>query len=157
LGFFASFVVCFDATLCAASDIVLTIERQASAGGEAKLELTREDLTALPQITVRESNQYVDDVTEFSGPLGRVVVDLIGRGTGDTIVLTAANDYSIEAPLSDFDRFDVVFAMVMDGKEMSLRDKGPIWVIYPISTSSELQDPIYNSRLVWQLSHMEIK
>ena len=45
----------------------------------------------------------------------------------------------------------------MNGKRLSLRDKGPIWVIYPMTDNKELQDPAYNQRLVWQLVKIEVK
>jgi hypothetical protein len=40
---------------------------------------------------------------------------------------------------------------------MSVRENGPLWIIYPMSDHPELQAPIYNSRLVWQLTAIAIK
>jgi hypothetical protein len=46
--------------------------------------------------------------------------------------------------------------MQANGKRLSLRDKGPIWLIYPLDDHAELQDPYYTIRLVWQLTKMEL-
>ncbi len=47
--------------------------------------------------------------------------------------------------------YDVIFAMSQNGERLSIRDKGPIWVIYPMTDNDELQDRVYNDRLIWQL------
>ena len=118
--------------------------------------LTDEDLLALPQATINTENEFVDGMTAFSGPLGRDVLALVGEG-GHMVVLTAVNDYAVEVPIEDFVNYDVVFAMSADGEVFSRRDKGPIWVVYPMSDHAELQDPVYNARLIWQLVKVEIK
>lgn len=122
----------------------------------AKVILTEAELLALPQATVNTENEFVDAMTAFTGPLGRDVLALVGEG-GSTVVLTAVNDYAVEVPIEDFINYDVVFAMSADGERFSRRDKGPIWVVYPMSDNAELQDPVYNARLIWQLVKVEIK
>ena len=121
-----------------------------------EMTLTDEALMALPQATINTENEFVDGMTSFVGPLGRDVVALVGEG-GSMVVLTAVNDYAVEVPLEDFINYDVVFAMSANGEMFSRRDKGPIWVVYPMSDHAELQDPVYNARLIWQLVKVEIK
>jgi len=118
--------------------------------------LSAADLMAVPQATVNTENEFVDAMTAFEGPLGRDVLALVGEG-GSIVVLTAVNDYAVEVPLKDFMNYDVIFAMSADGEVFSRRDKGPIWVVYPMSDHAELQDPVYNARLIWQLVKVEIK
>ncbi len=40
---------------------------------------------------------------------------------------------------------------------MSIRENGPLWVIYPMSEHPELQEAIYTSRLIWQLIGIDVK
>ena len=68
----------------------------------------------------------------------------------------AINDYKIDMPLGDILDFDVMLATRRDGETMSLREKGPIWIMYPISDHAELEDEAINSRLVWQTKSMQI-
>lgn len=78
-------------------------------------------------------------------------------GATTTVHLVAANDYSFDIPLSDLTEYDVILAMQADGTRLSIRDKGPIWLMYPVDDFPELQDPKYNLRLIWQLTVMELR
>ena len=51
----------------------------------------------------------------------------------------------------------MILAMQADGTRLSIRDKGPIWLMYPVDDFPELQDPKYNLRLIWQLTVMELR
>jgi|LGOV01.1.fsa_nt_gb hypothetical protein len=122
-----------------------------NAAEGASVELSEENLLAMPQFTVRTENEFVDGLVEFVGPLARDVIALLGAGEVETLKLTAVNDYSVEIPMSDVLEYDVIFAMSQNGERLSIRDKGPIWVIYPMTDNDELQDRVYNDRLIWQL------
>jgi len=122
----------------------------------AETALSEAEILALPQAVINTENEFVDAMTRFDGPLGRDILALLGEG-GSTVVLTAVNDYAVEVPVEDFANYDVIFALSADGERFSRRDKGPIWVVYPMSDHQELQDPVYNSRLIWQLVKVELK
>jgi hypothetical protein len=136
-----------------AQDAVLTVSN--SETGET-IALSEADLKALPQSVIHTENEFVDSITAFEGPLARDVLALLGT-EAETVKLTAVNDYAVEVPMADFISYDVVFAMSADGVPFSRRDKGPIWVIYPMSDHAELQDPVFNARLIWQLVKVETK
>lgn len=139
-----------------ASDALLTVYRDVN-GLSVVTEFSRTDLENLPQITLVTENEFVDGPTKFVGPLARDILDTVGRGISDSLLLTAANDFQVEIPVNEIDKYDVVFALQANDIALSARDKGPIWVIYPISEHKELQDPLYNSRLIWQLVRMDVK
>ena len=46
--------------------------------------------------------------------------------------------------------------MEVEGAPLSRRDKGPLWLMYPISSHSELQEPVYLGRLIWQVVRIDI-
>ena len=115
------------------------------------VELTEVDFLALKQFTVFTENEFVDGLVEFKGPLARDVVALLNDAEIETLKLTAVNDYTVELPMSELLDYDVIFAVSQDGVAFSTRDKGPIWVIYPMTDNIELQDRVYNDRLIWQL------
>ncbi|MEM6619963.1 MAG: molybdopterin-dependent oxidoreductase [Pseudomonadota bacterium] len=128
-------------------------------GVQQETVLTLADLAALPQATLRTGNDFVDGSRDFRGPRAADVVALLDGlpAAVDEAFLTAANDYTTTVPLSDFARFGVILAMQMDGAPLSRRDKGPIWLIYPIDDFDELRDPSINNRLIWQLVRMELR
>ncbi len=143
-------------TMPAAAEDLLVV-RNATAPAQAEVRFSEADLLALPQVTVRTRTEFTDGVVEFIGPLARDAVAFIETGAATTVHLVAANDYAIDIPLSDLTEYDVILAMQANGKRLSMRDKGPIWLMYPLDDHSELQDPMYNNRLIWQLTVIELR
>jgi hypothetical protein len=139
----------------AAADTMLTLRNAAQPGIE--VDLTEAELLAMPQITIRTRTVFTDGVIAFTGPLARDVVAKISAGSSATLHLIAINDYAIDIPLSDLTNFDVVLAMSADGQRLSLRDKGAIWLMYPLDDHPELQEQLYTPRLIWQLRTIELR
>ncbi len=135
----------------------LTMIRPENLGGAVEKIVTVEELRALPQVTLNVDTEWYEGTRAYSGPLARDVVQIIGKGTGTTAHLTAVNDYAIDVPLADFETYDVILALDMDGEPLSVRDKGPIWVMYPINDREELRDPETNGKLIWQLVRLEVQ
>ena len=135
---------------------VLTVTAVDASGAEIVTDYAIEDLAALPQVELWTDNDYIDAVSLFTGPRLRDVLPE-GLTAEDEISLTALNDYSVTIPASDALSYDVILATTLNGKKMSVRDKGPIWVIYPMSDHSELQEASYNDRLIWQLARIGVK
>lgn len=140
----------------AAHDVLLTLSSPHHAGVDP-IALTRDDLAAMPQRKLRTATEWTDGRPTFEGPLARDVVAMMD-GHGEKFVnAIAVNDYSVEIPLEDFRKYDVILALSMDGRELSLRDKGPIWIVYPRDDHKELHDPVFNSRWIWQLDRLELR
>lgn len=125
--------------------------------GGSTFEYDVEQLLAMPQTTIVTDNDYVDGPTSFTGPLLRDMLSLHGIESDQTLNMTALNDFSVQVPAEDAYTYDVILALKQDGRPMSIREKGPIWVIYPMSDNQELQDEMYNSRLIWQLASIEMQ
>lgn len=137
----------------AAAQTILTLSR--GAVDVETLDLTLEDLQALPQHTLVTSNEFTDGAVTYTGPLARDVLELLALDSMETVRLTAANDYSIDVPTADFHRYEVILALEADGQRLSRRDKGPLWLMYPLSDHPELAGPLYNARLIWQVVRVE--
>ena len=135
---------------------ILTV-RNATAPGDPEIRLTEEELLAMPQVTVRTRTEFTDGVVEFVGPLVRDVVGRVGAGNANTLHAVAINDYTVDIPIEEISQYDVILAMKADGQRLTRRDKGPIWVMYPLDDHAELGDPIYNQRLIWQLAEIELR
>ena len=138
-----------------ADDTVFVVLSQ-SDGAQTEVGFTLAELDALPQVTVVTENEFVTGKVAFTGPLARVVLKQTGDVSAETVKLIAANDYHIEVPVEDFRKYNTILATRQNGALFSSRDKGPIWLIYPMSDHSELRDSTYNSRLIWQLVRMEV-
>lgn len=114
-------------------------------------------LMQLPQRRIVTTTAWTDGERTFDGVLLQDVLDLIGAGSASMLTAHALNDYSIDIPASDASQFGVLLALRMDGKPMSRREKGPIWIVYPRDSEPRIQDERYDSRWVWQLDSIEVR
>ncbi|MCU0814036.1 MAG: molybdopterin-dependent oxidoreductase [Burkholderiaceae bacterium] len=113
-------------------------------------------LEALPQREIVAPTPWFDEPRRFTGPLLRDVL-AAGGATGTTLKASALNNYRVEIPFDDAVRHDVVLARLLDGKPMSVREKGPLFVMYPFDRKSELRNAVYYSRCIWQLRAIEVR
>jgi hypothetical protein len=73
-------------------------------------------------------------------------------------VASALNDYKATIPFSDLDEYPVLLALSQNGAAMSVRDKGPIWMIYPDpEPSGEFVHQHRNAKMVWQLERLQLR
>ena len=54
-------------------------------------------------------------------------------------------------------RYPVLLATRIDGQQLEVRDKGPIWIVYPWSTNPELDDLPTRRKSVWQLRSLHVQ
>ncbi|GAA5786999.1 hypothetical protein [Chitiniphilus shinanonensis] len=114
------------------------------------------ELAALPQHGYVVSTPWYPKPQHFEGPLLRDVLRQAGL-PGRQLLLRALNDYAIAVPRDDVERYDVIVARKRNGKPMSVRDKGPLFVMYPFSSAPALRQTEYFRRCVWQLSEIEVR
>ena len=50
----------------------------------------------------------------------------------------------------------MIVARLLDDKPMSVREKGPLFVMYPFDREPQLRNSQYFSRCVWQLKAIEL-
>lgn len=122
----------------------------------AAAHLDRAMIEQLPRHTLTTSTSVTDGVSRFEGPLMRDVLQYVGA-QGSVVQARALNRYVVDIPIADFLEYDVMLAMVMDGKKLELTDKGPLWIVYPRDLSRKLQDIRYDYRWVWQLNHLDVR
>ncbi|WP_246054932.1 oxidoreductase [Paracoccus gahaiensis] len=114
---------------------------------------TLPDLEALPQAGFTTSTIWTDRAAAFEGVPLRAILDANEIAAG-TVLATAINDYAIEIPVSDVTDSWPIVAYRMDSKEMSRRDKGPLWVMYPFDAEPSLSTEVNFSRSIWQLDRL---
>ena len=49
-----------------------------------------------------------------------------------------------------------ILAYLNDGEEMPVRDKGPLWVVYPYDLNASYQSEVIYSRSIWQLDRIVV-
>lgn len=111
-------------------------------------------LSGMDSHVTKTSAPWYDGVHVFAGPLGEALISTVGA-SGAMMRVTALNDYVTEIPVSDFRDYRVVLATSLDGKMLSVRDKGPIFIIYPFDEKPELNNETYYGRSAWQVKSIE--
>ncbi|ANG91294.1 molybdopterin-dependent oxidoreductase [Enterobacteriaceae bacterium 155047] len=94
--------------------------------------------------------------TTFTGIPMKKLMDYVGA-KGSIVKVTALNDYTTVIPLSDFNKYNVILALKINGEYMRVRDKGPLFIVYPYDSKPELNNQVYYSRSAWQVSRMSIE
>jgi len=136
--------------------VVLTVSgsiEQANVGGQAQFDV--EMLEGLGKASIKTRSEVSDKPQLFEGVPLRAVLERVGA-KGSTIKALALNDYVGVIPFEDL-RFEPILAMWADGRVLTMRDKGPLWIVYPRDAYKVLDDVRYDSRWVWQLKSLHIE
>lgn len=150
---FGSVLLLLGASETVAQEVLLTLTG-AVAGGEVRF--TRNDLDELEWHEIATSTTVTDGQPIFRGVLMRDILKS-AQASGDTVTAYALNDYVIDIPMDDFNEFDVIAALYMNGVALTPRDKGPIWIVYPRDEHGVLADIRYDMRWVWQLTALHVQ
>ena len=110
-------------------------------------------LEAMNPVTITTSTIWTEGVQTFTGvPLAQLV-DLL-EAEGEVMLATAINDYTVEIPREDWVENGPIVAFLNNGEPMSIRDKGPLWIVYPYDDNPDYQTEVIYSRSIWQLDQI---
>ena len=139
------------------SRIVLTVNGSIErTNAEGRAVFDRDMLRQLGMTRVVTSTSWTSGTPEFEGVLARDVLQAVGA-SGESVLAIAINDYEIEIPISDFEKYPVLFALEMDGVELTTRDKGPIWIVYPRDEYEIFRDQKTDEKWLWQLVEITVR
>jgi hypothetical protein len=113
-------------------------------------------LEKLPQQTFTTLTPWDKKPIKFTGPLLRDVL-AAAKAQGTVIKAAALNDYQTSIPLDDSQKFDVILAHKMNGEDIPVKTKGPLFIVYPFDSKAELRSTMYYERSAWQLKSMTIE
>ncbi len=138
-------------------DPILTITgkitEKNTPAGEAVFD--RDTLEALGMTSFTTKTPWYPNPVSFEGVPAKKIMEAVGA-QGTLVTAIALNDYSTEIPITDFDRYNVLFAVKRDGAYMPVRDKGPIFIVYPYDTDPILHSRSYYGRSAWQVTRLVI-
>lgn len=120
------------------------------------IRLDRNSLEALGTSSLTTKTPWYDGEQHFEGVAMRTLMQAVAA-SGDRITAIALNDYTTEIPMSDTQEFDVLLALKRDGAYMPVRDKGPLFIVYPFDSEKRLQSQTYYGRSAWQVSRLIIR
>lgn len=137
-------------------EVVLTITGDiAVTNADGALVFDRDMLAALGTESFETTTIWTDGTQKFEGVLLKTLTDLLGLDDG-TLMAVAINDYSVEIPVAEVTANGPIVAHLMNGEEMSVREKGPLWIVYPFDSNSEYRAESIYARSIWQLDTIRV-
>lgn len=126
------------------------------SGSEADVQrLTLADLKAMGVESFETETIWTTGVQQFTGvPLARLVEEF--TLTDGILQARAVNDYMVEVPVSDAVEGGPMIAFERNGELMSLRSKGPLWLVYPYDHDPAYRNEVIYSRSIWQLDRLTV-
>ena len=135
-------------------EVVLTATGAIHAASGA-MEFDMAALKALPSVSFATTTPWTKGVTTFKGVELKDFLTAIGA-RGQRLHCVAMDDYAIDIPASDAVGGGPILAYQSDGKPMTARDKGPLWIVYPYDAKAEYRSAVVYSQSIWQLRRIDV-
>jgi hypothetical protein len=116
----------------------------------------RSMLEALGMSGFETTTPWYPGPVRFDGVRMDRLLEAVGA-SGDRVLAYALNDYTTELPVSDFAAYGVLLAFKRNGEYMPVRDKGPLFIVYPFDSRPELKHQRFYSRSAWQLARLDVR
>ncbi len=162
IGMFIAFAGLMGATYASALGTpterpILTISGKiAVTNKDSTAQFDRPMLEALGMTTVETTTPWHEGKVKFEGVLLDRLMKQVGA-TGQRVAVVALNDYTTEIPMEDFAKYNVILAIKLNGEYMSVRDKGPLFIIYPYDSNPVLKTQTYYGRSAWQVARIDVR
>ncbi|MCG9542484.1 hypothetical protein L1D37_01685 [Vibrio sp. Isolate33] len=121
-----------------------------------KHEFSREQLLSLPQQEIATTLPWVDGESVYSGVTLLAVLESMDLPVSAQVTFVALNDYKVAVPKEDFYDYQPIIAIKQNGEFMSVRDKGPYWLIYPLSTRPDIDNTDFHAKMIWQIRDIHL-
>jgi len=113
-------------------------------------------LDSLPQADITTKTPWYDEEMIFTGPPLSTLLETVGA-KGETLKAVALNDYETEIPAADAWDTNVILSTRLNGELMTVRERGPIFIIYPYSSEARFQTQTYYARSAWQVTALIVR
>lgn len=138
-----------DKVILSVSGRIHTFNKDGSA------EFDRAMLELLGMESFETTTPWYNGTVKFEGVRMQKLMQAVGAA-GESVTATALNDYTTDIPVADFERYGVLLALKRNGNEMPVRDKGPLFIVYPYDSKPELKSQKFYSRSAWQVARLEV-
>ncbi len=112
-------------------------------------------LRGMGEVTFATTTPWTEGVQEFTGVSLHTLAERLGVASG-SIKATAINDYAIDIPVTDAVEGGPILAYLQNGKPMSVRYNGPLWLVYPYDLNEAYRSEVIYSRSIWQLVRLDV-
>ena len=138
-------------------DVILAVDGMINECNDGlEVHFDRAMMDALPKKQIKTENPWDHGPSVYEGVLLRDLMKYV-KADGKTATFSALNDFRSDMPIEDMDKYDVILAYKRDGVDLSVRDKGPFFVVFPFSDVPELATEARYAQSVWQVNRISIK
>lgn len=138
-------------------EVVLTIDGMINECTDGLVvRLDKAMIEALPRKQIKTENPWDHGQITYEGVLLRDLIKHV-KADGKTLTVAALNDYRADIPLEDIEKYDIILADKRDGVALPVRDKGPLFVVFPFTDFPELATEARYAQSVWQVNRITVK
>lgn len=137
-------------------NIVLVVEGNIATTNRGEIaEFDMDMLRSLDRTAFETETIWTEGRQQFAGvELGTLLAHIGAKGL--SISAYASNEYLIDIPAEDFESGSALIAYERNGEPMSVREKGPLWIVYPYDNAARFRSEVYYARSIWQLDRIEV-
>lgn len=137
--------------------VILTVSGNITNTNDGdKAEFDLDMLHALGTQAISVTTSWTDGTQEFSGVRMRDLMETVGA-MGQVVKAISLNGSTYTIEIQDFVLYRVILATKLNGKILKVRDKGPLWIVYPLYEFTEREKLSIEPRMVWQLRQLIVK
>ncbi|QLQ19903.1 MAG: molybdopterin-dependent oxidoreductase [Exiguobacterium profundum] len=137
-------------------DVVLKVEgavAETNQPAAAAFDLAM--LQAMDPVTITTSTIWTEGAQTFTGVPLKTLLDCLGA-SDKAVEAKALNDYFTEIPAEDIVENGPLVAYAQNGHLLSVRDKGPLWIVYPYDADGRWRSEVIYARSIWQLTTLTV-
>ena len=136
--------------------VILTVSGRIGVTNEgSSARFDRAMLEEIGMASFTTATPWYDGPVTFEGVPMTKLLQRVGA-QGEMVQAVALNDYSTEIPIADFAQHNVLLALKREGNYLTIRDKGPLFIVYPYDSDPALKSPRYYGRSAWQVARLVV-
>lgn len=113
-------------------------------------------LDALPVSQIVTATPWQQEPATFSGPSLQALLHAVGA-QGQTLRMLALDDYAVHIPLGHAAQFSPVLSRRINGLVLKVRDRGPLFMIYPFDAIPAVKNEEFYKRSIWHLTRIVVE
>lgn len=123
-----------------------------------KREITLDEaaLAALPQVEFETATPWTLGTHRYRGPTLKSVLAQQQVDSASAIDVAAFNGYQQRVDLSLFAKVPLTLVRYQDDKPLTRRNKGPLWLLVPLSAHPDMDVSAIHNNMVWQVIRIEV-
>jgi hypothetical protein len=113
--------------------------------------LSFQNIKDMPSTKISTHLPWFKGEAEFTGVgLSYLLTNQFGE-IPESTSFRALNDYSVDINKADIEKYQPILAYLKDGNTMTVREKGPYWVVFSLKDNPSIDNSEYHSKMIWQL------